>query len=297
MQVAVIDIGSNTARVLVADVGAGTVDEVAQEGVHLALGEELARGAELEDAKLAEVADAARRFARLAARHDPVAVQAILTAPGRGPGGRRLAQAVAAATGWPTRVLSADEEGRLAYDGAVARAGALPEVVAVVDVGGGSSEIVVGTPLLGAARVRSLTTGSLHLTRLLLHGDPPAPSELRAARRAVERALEGADLPRPDAALAAGGSARAVAKVIGRTFGPDDLDEVVRIAARRSERDLSRTFGLRRSRARTLAAGAIVLAEASRLLGRPFTLARGGLREGAALALATAAASDAAAAA
>ena len=85
-----------------------------------------------------------------------------------------------------------------------------------------------------------------------------------------------------------------MAKVIGRTFGPDDLEEVVRIAARRPARDIARAFDLRTSRAQTLAAGAIVLAETSRLLGRPFELARGGLREGAALGLAASASAAAA---
>ena len=174
--------------------------------MHLALGEELARGEKLRTKKIEEVAVIARRFADVAARHDPQAVEAIVTAPGRGPGGQRLTRAVSAATGWPARVLSADEEGRLAYDGAIARAEKLPEVVAVVDVGGGSSEIVVGTPLLGAAWVRSLTTGSLHLTSLFLHSDPPAASELKAARAVVRGALDGVELPKPDAALATGGA-------------------------------------------------------------------------------------------
>jgi exopolyphosphatase/guanosine-5'-triphosphate,3'-diphosphate pyrophosphatase len=290
MQVAIIDIGSNTARLLVAEVREdGTVVELAQAGVHLALGEELASGKVLTTEKIEHVTAAARRFAVTASRHDVERAEAIVTAPGRGPHGGRLARAVSAATGWPARVLSADDEGRLAYDGAVARAEDLPEVVAVVDVGGGSSEIVVGTPLLGGAWVRSLTTGSLHLTRLFLHADPPTATELRQARNIVRAALDGVEPPRPDAALAAGGSAHAVAKVIGRVFGADDLEEVVRMAARQPALEVARTFGLRPARAQTLAAGAIVLAETARLFDQPFQLARGGLREGAALVLATAA--------
>jgi exopolyphosphatase/guanosine-5'-triphosphate,3'-diphosphate pyrophosphatase len=295
MQVAIIDIGSNTARLLVADVGPdGHVVELAQDGVHLALGAELAAGNGLTAAKVDEVAAAARRFARATRDHDVEHVEAIITAPGRGPGGAELAATVRNATGWPARVLSADDEGRLAYDGAIARADDLPEVVGVVDVGGGSSEIVVGTPMLGGAWVRSLTTGSLHLTRLFLQTDPPTAASLRHARDAVRQALVGVDPPRPDALLAAGGSARAVAKVIGKTFGPDDLDEVVRITARRPARDVAETFGIRPTRAETLAAGATVLAEMARLFDQPLTLARGGLREGAALMLAAAATAAAA---
>ena len=295
MRVAIIDVGSNTARLLVAEVGpTGAVTELAQEGVHLALGEELALLGTLPKRRIAEAAETARRFAAIAAKHDPAAVEAIITAPGRGSSGPRLTAALHKATGWPARVLSADEEGRLAYDGAIVRAGELPDVVGVVDVGGGSSEIVVGTPSLGGAWVRSLTTGSLHLTRLFAESDPPTTAELTAARDAVRRALEGIDPPRPDAALATGGSARAVAKVIGKTFGPDDLDEVVAIVARRRVRTLADTFGLRASRARTLASGAIVLSEIGRLLDRPFQLAGGGLREGAALGLAATASAAAA---
>ncbi len=296
MQVAIIDIGSNTARLLVADVQpGGQVIELAQEGVHLALGEELAAGNGLTAAKVDEVVAAVRRFALAASSHEIERVEVIVTAPGRGPGGAVLARAVGSATGWPTRILTANDEGRLAYDGAVARADDLPDVVGVVDVGGGSSEIVVGTPLLGGAWVRSLTTGSLHLTRLFLRTDPPTAAALRRARDAVRQALVGVEPPRPDAVLAAGGSARAVAKVIGKVFGPDDLDEVVRITARRPAHDVAHTFGIRPARAETLAAGAIVLGETSRLFDRPFTLARGGLREGAALTLAAAVAEAAAA--
>ena len=69
------------------------------------------------------------------------------------------------------RVLSADEEGRLAYQGAVAAAASLPETVAVCDVGGGSTELVVGTPTGGPTWWRSIDLGCVRLTeRFLVEG-------------------------------------------------------------------------------------------------------------------------------
>ena len=73
----------------------------------------------------------------------------------------------------------------------------LPEIVAVVDVGGGSTELVVGTPLLGAAWIRSADLGSLRLTRAHLHHDPPTAAEVAGARHAVAAAFDGMRLRRP----------------------------------------------------------------------------------------------------
>ena len=153
----------------------------------------------------------------------------IVTAPGRqGAAAPELTAALADATSLPVRVLTAESEGRLAYDGAVARAvGDLPEVVAVVDVGGGSTEVVVGTPLLGAAWVRSADVGSLRLTRAHLTDDPPLGRPDPGRADAVGRALAGMSPPRPALALAVGGSARALTKIVGRRFDADDLERAV----------------------------------------------------------------------
>jgi exopolyphosphatase/pppGpp-phosphohydrolase len=91
----------------------------------------------------------------------------------------------------------------------------------------------------------------------------------------------------PDIALAVGGSARAVARIVGRRFGADDLQEAVAILSRRPAAKVARTFGITPERAETLLAGALLLAGAGRALGTSFELGRGGLREGAALELAS----------
>ena len=287
MHVGVVDVGSNTARLLVARIEEdGAVVQLASDRAHLSLGAELARHGALSSTKLAEAADAARCFVEKAGPFELTRCETIVTAPGRGGAGAdALVHTLREATGWPVRVLSADEEGRLAFDGAISRAGDLPEVVAVVDVGGGSSEVVVGTPLLGAAWVHSITLGSLRLTERFLADDPPTAKQITAARTAVQRALT-IEPPQADHALASGGSARAVARIVGRTFGADELDDVVRMFARRPTRHVARSFEIDQRRASTTAAGAILLAETSQVLGVPLELAGGGLREGAALALA-----------
>jgi exopolyphosphatase/guanosine-5'-triphosphate,3'-diphosphate pyrophosphatase len=216
------------------------------------------------------------------------AVQTLVTAPGRQAAtGAALVAAIERGTAAPVRILSADEEGRLAFAGVVhAIEGRPPGVVGVVDVGGGSTELTVGRPTHGPAWVRSVDLGSQRLAQQAFGGDPPSRKEIRAAREIARRALEGQAGPRPKAAFATGGSARAAARLVGRELSAEDLEEVVAIAARRPAAKLAKTFQLHPHRARTVLAGALLLAEAARLLDRPLIVSPAGMREGAALALA-----------
>jgi exopolyphosphatase / guanosine-5'-triphosphate,3'-diphosphate pyrophosphatase len=286
MRVAVIDVGSNTARLLVADVDEG-LEPVREERTYLGLAADILAGGSVSAGKRKEAASVVGRYARLAERLGADEVAAIVTAPGRqGRGSDALVEALSKAVDGPVRILSADDEGRFAFLGATARLDRDSGVVAVCDVGGGSTEIAVGTVLLGPAWVRSADIGSLRLTRLFLDGDPASASAVEDARLAVRRELEELSPPRADLALAVGGSARAVAKIVGRRLGGADLDDAVRIAGRRSAAKLARVFGFDAARAETVLAGALILSEVSRRLDAPLELGRGGLREGIALTLA-----------
>jgi exopolyphosphatase/pppGpp-phosphohydrolase len=134
--------------------------------------------------------------------------------------------------------------------------------------------------------VRSVNLGSLRLTAALLPSDPPIAVEIEAARSTVHAAFEPVQPPRPEIALATGGSARAVARVIGHEYGPDDLERLIELLAARPAAVNAEKLGLRPDRAHTLLAGALILAEVSRLLELPFAPSRGGIREGAAFRLA-----------
>jgi len=291
MRVAIIDVGSNTARLLVANVtGKGAVVPIAEERDYLRLGAEIERTGTLSAKKIAASAATCGAYADRIAELGVERATVIVTAPGRqGSAAPELTAALADATSLPVRVLTAETEGRLAYDGAVARtAGKLPEIVGVVDVGGGSTEVVVGTSFLGAGWVQSADVGSLRLTRAHFTGDPPSAAQIRVAADAVARALSGMSPLRPAVALAVGGSARALAKIVGRRFDADDLERAVKILSRRPAAKAARPFGIAPERAETLLAGALLLAGASCVLGTGFELGSGGLREGAALELARA---------
>jgi exopolyphosphatase/guanosine-5'-triphosphate,3'-diphosphate pyrophosphatase len=287
MRVGVIDVGSNTVRLLVASVAGDTVRTVREEREHLGLGEEILRHGRVRRSKLDEVTAVTGDYARLARKLGVRELETVVTAPGRqGDSPERLLDAIGRATAAEVRVVSAEEEGRLAFAGAVSRAEPVDGVIAVCDVGGGSTEIVVGTELLGPAWVRSIDLGSLRLTAALLREDPPEPDEIAAARSAVREAFATVEPPRPETALATGGSARAVARVIGRDYGLEELERVVALLAERPATANAAKLGLRPDRARTLLAGALILAEVSRRLGVRFAPSRGGIREGAAIRLA-----------
>ena len=287
MRVGILDVGSSTARLLVADIHAGRVEPVASEREYLGLGAEIAETGSLRRRTLARAAVVCSWFAEEARELDVDRAQVIVTAPGRqGRAAGTLVATIREATRLPVRVLAPEAEARLAFDGALALLDEPAPRVAVVDVGGGSTELAVGCPRAGVDWVSSVDLGSLRLTRRALAGDPPSKRAIADARAATAAAFRSIRPPRPDLALATGGSARAVARLVGRSFDADGAERVVRILAGRRSVKVARDAGIDLDRAPTVLAGALLLAEASRTLGRPLTLARGGLREGAALALA-----------
>jgi exopolyphosphatase/guanosine-5'-triphosphate,3'-diphosphate pyrophosphatase len=189
----------------------------------------------------------------------------------------------------PVRLLSAQEEGRLAFVGALtATRRGTRKLVAVCDVGGGSSQVAVGTRREGIAWVRSIDIGSIRLRSRLLDNDPPGETAIREARSEVDRLLEGFLPPAPELALAVGGSARALRSIVGPDLGASELEEVTDILARTPAHEIAARYGLHFERVITLAAGAVILAALRERLHVPLRVVRGGgVREGAAIELAS----------
>jgi exopolyphosphatase/guanosine-5'-triphosphate,3'-diphosphate pyrophosphatase len=277
MPVGVLDVGSNTTRLLVARVERGVLVAVDKEKVRLSLGEEIERFGALSDIHIAAAAKAVRKLAKRARLHSVESLDVFLTAPGRqSANAGQLVVALTRAAGAPVRVLSTDEEGRLAYGGAVATAPIeLPDRIAVCDVGGASTEIAIGSPYGRPDWLESVDLGSVRLTTRV--------ASIREAQAEAAAAFERVEPLPVDAALAVGGSARAARRLVGSHLGADELAEALFLVANEPEREIVRRFGVDPSRARILSAGIVLLAEVQRRLGEPLHVCSGGIREGAVL--------------
>lgn len=275
MRIGVIDVGSNTTRLLVASAGPDGLVPLEKEKVRLSLGEEIERFGAVSAVHLAAAAKAVREMAAVARRKRVVSLDVFLTAPGRQAGNAgELVAALSRAAGVPARVLAKEEEGSLAYRGAVLSAGIpLPSRIAACDIGGASTEIAVGSPDDEPEWIESVDLGSVRLTARA--GD--MATEARQAFRSVEP-------PVVEAALVVGGSARAARRLVGEKLGENELAEAMRLVETCSPREIARRFGVDRARAEILPAGVILLAEVRRRLGVPLHVCSGGIREGAVLA-------------
>jgi exopolyphosphatase / guanosine-5'-triphosphate,3'-diphosphate pyrophosphatase len=277
----VVDIGSNTVRLLVGTAADQGVRTISSRRAYVGLAAEIERCGAISDEKLAEVAGLAERYAAIAFEHAVETLEVIVTAPGRhSANSTELHDALAAATGVSVRQLSAEEEGRLAYAGAVGACKSVPETIAVVDVGGGSTQLMVGTEY-EPAWLRSLDLGSLRLTERFLGSNPFLMPELKALDDAVASAFDGLAPPLPLGALATGGTARTLRRIAGRRLDEENLAGALEVFAGKTAAELAAEHGIPVERARVLPAGTVILREIHRRLAVKLQVAKGGLREGA----------------
>jgi exopolyphosphatase/guanosine-5'-triphosphate,3'-diphosphate pyrophosphatase len=288
---AVIDVGSNTVRLLVARVGESELEEAHTERVQLGLGRELEAEGSLSAATVSATAEAVKQLCSGARARHAESVDVFVTAPGRqAENASDLVGALERAAGVRVRILSAEEEARLGFAGAVAVAAQTAPLVAVVDLGGASTEIAVGRPEAEPAWLRSVDLGALRLTERLLEEPHPSTEEVDAARAAVAEAFEGVVPPLPGAALAVGGCARALGRVLGSNLGAGELSAAVSLLPMWPPEAIAERFGVGKRRGPLLLAASIILAEVQSRLMVPLVVTDGGVREGALLAAQQAAA-------
>jgi exopolyphosphatase/guanosine-5'-triphosphate,3'-diphosphate pyrophosphatase len=267
---------------LVAEVRAGGLRELLQQRAFTRLGREIKRDTAISPAKLREVAAVVATQVRLAAELKVGQLKAVATAALRdADNGEQLVETVREAAGVEVSVLSWEEEARLAFVGATKTLGYPVEgEIAVVDVGGGSSELAVGTAAGGVRRSWSFRIGSGMLADAYLESDPPSVAELHAVREHVAGTFEGVTVDPPELAVAVGGSATSLRRLVGASLEHETLERGVRVLASMPAAEVSRRFELEPERVRLLPAGILILEEISQRLGGPLQIGNGGLREG-----------------
>jgi exopolyphosphatase / guanosine-5'-triphosphate,3'-diphosphate pyrophosphatase len=201
VRVAAVDLGTNTTRLLVADVDDGCVDEVHRETHITRLGEGVDARKRLLPVPIARVrnvlADYRRTLERLGAERTlAVATSAVRDAEN----GEAFLGEVEWSYGFVTRLVSGDDEALLTRRGVQPAAGTL-----VLDIGGGSTELIVDD------FHASLDLGSVRYTERYMHTDPPGSAELDACAAAVRSVLEERVPIRADAAVGVAGTVTTVA--------------------------------------------------------------------------------------
>jgi exopolyphosphatase / guanosine-5'-triphosphate,3'-diphosphate pyrophosphatase len=187
-RVAAVDLGTNSTRLLVADVDDGHVADLERETRITRLGEGVDERRRLLPVPIARVRNVLTDFRRSAERRGAERTLLIATSAVRdADNGEAFLGEIEWSYGFETRLLSGHDEALLTFRGVTAERD-VPDGTAVVDVGGGSTEIVVGGP--DAVRWHdSLDIGSVRLTERFLHGDPPSREELERCAEAARALL------------------------------------------------------------------------------------------------------------
>jgi exopolyphosphatase / guanosine-5'-triphosphate,3'-diphosphate pyrophosphatase len=210
VRVGVVDIGSNSTRLLVADADAarGKVAELQRESVVTRLGEGVDAGGRLRDDAQERVLAVLERYAEAIAAHGCERTTALMTSAVRdAANGHAFAAAVRERGGLEGRTLRGDEEAELTFAGAtVARPEGERAALLVIDIGGGSTELVLGDGFHVSTQVGVVRHGERHV-----RSDPPRPEELERlgadARATIEAAVPAAERAGVRAAVAVAGTA------------------------------------------------------------------------------------------
>ena len=187
MTVAAIDCGTNTIKLLIGD-----LPEVAvRESRMVRLGQGVDATGRLAPEALERAFAAIDEYADLITAHGAERVRFCATSATRdAANAAEFTAGVHSRLGIDPEVLSGEEEARLAFDGAVRGTPAGPEPVLVVDVGGGSTELILGERASGPFAAYSMDIGSVRLHERLLGGDPATPDQVAACVAAIDAALD-----------------------------------------------------------------------------------------------------------
>ncbi len=278
MRVAVVDIGTNSTRLLVADVVPGAaLRELHRESIVTRLGDRVDATGRLSNAAVERVLGALARFRELIDAHDVAATSAVLTSAVRdAANGADLTRVVRERFGLDARTIGGDEEAALTFAGATSERPHDGERLVVVDIGGGSTEFVVGRDGAVGFHV-STQAGVVRQTERHLHDDPPAPGQVarlredfagviedrvpRSERAGVARAIAVAGTATSCAAIELALEPYDPALVHGHVLARSTCAGILDDLARRTDDERRAVTGLHPDRAPTIVAGVAMLLE------------------------------------
>jgi exopolyphosphatase/guanosine-5'-triphosphate,3'-diphosphate pyrophosphatase len=301
---AIVDIGTNSTRLFVVDVDDGTVDDVLERRTVITrLGAGVDSDGLLADDAIQRVYAVLDEYRALIDQHGCARTIAVMTSAVRdAANGAQFAGVVGARWGFEPHILTGDEEARLTFLGATSARDARDRTpTLVVDIGGGSTEFVIGTGHEVTYHV-SNQAGVVRQTERHLHSDPPTGDECEALARDV-RAVFAAGVPEKRRrsiahAIGVAGTATSMASIAQKLepYDPDKVEgyvvseaecrRILELLAGLTLAERRRVRGLHPDRAPTIVAGVIILLETLALFGlSSFEVSENDILRGAALGL------------
>jgi len=285
VRIAVIDIGTNSTRLLIADVEAGRItQQLERNSVVTRLGAGVDAAGRLNPEAMERVYKTLEDYTTLIDRHQPQRTIAVLTSAVRdAANGQEFAHTVQARFRAEPHVLSGDEEAELTFRGAMsARDSTDRTPTLVMDIGGGSTELVIGSDHETSFHV-STQAGVVRQTERHLHEDPPTQAEqdelTQDAREIIERAVPAGHRRAVERAIAVAGTATSLGaiaqelepydpeKVHGFELQRAQCEQILRRLAALPLEQRRQVKGLHPDRAPTIVAGVLILLEVLRLFG------------------------------
>ena len=198
---AVIDVGTNSVKLLVADVTGNEVRPVHEESRQTRLGKGFYETHRLQPEPIARTAEAVWEFAEVARERQAVSTRVIATSAARDAmNPTDLTISIERASGLKTEIITGAREADWAFQGVASDARLAQHPLLILDVGGGSTEFILGH---GQKKhfAHSFPLGTVRLLEKFPHGDPPASAEFQACRDWVKQFLHGEVRPQLDPAL------------------------------------------------------------------------------------------------
>jgi exopolyphosphatase/guanosine-5'-triphosphate,3'-diphosphate pyrophosphatase len=193
-RVAAFDCGTNSLRLLIADLepATGEMTELVREMRIVRLGQGVDRTGRISEESMARTFAALDEYAALVERHRPERMRFCATSAARDASNAGdFVRGVRERLGVEPEVIDGDEEARASFAGVTRVLGDAPGPVLVVDIGGGSTELILGTPDGAVEVAQSLDVGSVRMTERHLHDDPPTEEQVAALRDDVDAVRDG----------------------------------------------------------------------------------------------------------